>query len=292
MYTEHLKRAFAKMGAKLHVEVETIKQQVRVDHQYRWKKGKRVLEKAVHPIPFSSYVLDIIEQPRKEFYHLKISHSEIAPLDLHVIDLQPKRRHLLLLAKEGRSSMMDKLLCGHDERHWFVSTLRSDAPISNVEQAMESLKPTQVLSSQLRQKVKRKNWHKRRNSGFVRQGEWFFLPRPNFQPDKNAIILKNEPFRRDWRSKPHIIEEVIRTGGEKVYVSRKFLSGILEANYQKKLKQNPNLKYENWRIMRRNPEVYVRGKVRHADHKTIILPYWHQVVMNREQTNGRVAFLD
>ena len=34
--------------------------------------------------------------------------------------------------------------------------------------------------------------------------------------------------------------------------------------------------------MRRNAGVYVRGKVRHADHKTIVLHGWHRVLMNTE----------
>ena len=269
MYTEHLKRAFAKIGAELKVEV-----------------------KIEEPKISSSYILDIIEQPRQEFYHLKISHNKFAPLDLQIINLQPKNRHLLLLAKEKESKMKDKLLCGHDERHWFVSTLRSEVPISNVDQAMESLKPRQVLASQYQKKVRKKNWHKRHNQGFIRQGEWFFLPRPKFELPNDSLMIRNEPFRRNWRGKPHIIEEVIRTGGEKVHVCSKFPTGISERSYQKQLKQNPSLKYENWRIMQKNPEVYVRGKVRHSDHKTIILPFWHLVVMNQERSNGSIAFLD
>jgi hypothetical protein len=39
----------------------------------------------------------------------------------------------------------------------------------------------------------------------------------------------------------------------------------------------------------------VKGSVRHPDHKTIWLPYWHQVVMNTETraiAMRNVAFLD
>ena len=48
-------------------------------------------------------------------------------------------------------------------------------------------------------------------------------------------------------------------------------------------------------MMRRNPGVYVRGSVRHADHKTIVLRGWHQVLMNTEGqalAMRNVAFLD
>jgi hypothetical protein len=47
--------------------------------------------------------------------------------------------------------------------------------------------------------------------------------------------------------------------------------------------------------MRRNASVYVRGHIRHADHKTIILHGWHRVLMNTEnqaKAMRNVAFLD
>jgi hypothetical protein len=47
--------------------------------------------------------------------------------------------------------------------------------------------------------------------------------------------------------------------------------------------------------MRRNPGVYARGTVRHSDHATITLPFWHRVIMNTEtqsRTMANVAFLD
>ena len=40
---------------------------------------------------------------------------------------------------------------------------------------------------------------------------------------------------------------------------------------------------------------YARGTVRHSDHDTITLPFWHCVVMNTEtqsRTMANVAFLD
>jgi hypothetical protein len=47
--------------------------------------------------------------------------------------------------------------------------------------------------------------------------------------------------------------------------------------------------------MTRDARVFVKGKIRHPDHATLVLPYWHQVFMNTE-TRARamreVAFLD
>ena len=47
--------------------------------------------------------------------------------------------------------------------------------------------------------------------------------------------------------------------------------------------------------MTRNASVYARGTVRHSDHETIRLPFWHRVLMNTEtqtRTMAKVAFLD
>ncbi|QJW94313.1 hypothetical protein FTUN_1833 [Frigoriglobus tundricola] len=58
---------------------------------------------------------------------------------------------------------------------------------------------------------------------------------------------------------------------------------------------DPKAKRWGWRPMRRNPGVYVRGRVRHAGHATIILHGWHRVVMNTEgqsRAMRNVAFLD
>jgi hypothetical protein len=47
--------------------------------------------------------------------------------------------------------------------------------------------------------------------------------------------------------------------------------------------------------MYREPMVYVRGRVWHPDHKTIVLDDWHRVLMNTErEASGAtdVTFLD
>ncbi len=51
----------------------------------------------------------------------------------------------------------------------------------------------------------------------------------------------------------------------------------------------------DWQVMRRDSDVYVRGRVRHPAHKTITLTGWHRVEMNRETETPAmrdVAFLD
>jgi hypothetical protein len=43
------------------------------------------------------------------------------PVELEVVDVKPRDRHLLLLTRVGREK--SKFLCGHDERHWFVAAI-------------------------------------------------------------------------------------------------------------------------------------------------------------------------
>jgi hypothetical protein len=70
---------------------------------------------------------------------------------------------------------------------------------------------------------------------------------------------------------------------------------VTEAQQRRILAGNPRAKGWGWRKMRRNPGVYVRGRIRHADHKTVVLHGWHRVLMNTEgqsKAMRNVAFLD
>ena len=45
--------------------------------------------------------------------------------------------------------------------------------------------------------------------------------------------------------------------------------------YRKLLKKNPDAPKWGWKVMQRDPVVFVRGKVSHPDHTTIRLDLWH-----------------
>ena len=156
---------------------------------------------------------------------------------------------------------------------------------------MEALKPADVSLRQRRAGVRAKDWHRRKNAGFLRQGEWFFLPEPDFAPGTNAFIYNNEPIRRSNGSKAHTVEFLHRSGGEMVWVSSSYPHGVTEEQYTKLMSKEKN-RGQNWVPMRRNPQVYAKGKIRHADHATLVLPFWHHVRMNDEILSQQVAFLD
>ena len=90
-------------------------------------------------------------------------------------------------------------------------------------------------------------------------------------------------------------EFLVRTGGELVYVSREHPQGLSETRYRRLIAKKPKAANLGWIAQRRNPAVFVRGRVRHPDHKTIQLDCWHQVVMNTENqaaSMSHLAFLD
>lgn len=279
MNTESLKRQFAQMGAALEVEL------VPELRRSRWS-GRQV-----NPAE-TNFWLDVRETRQDESFVLTVREDAQSQLDFLAVDIQPRQRHLLLLAKRLVAGQVqkEKFLCGHDERHWFVAGVPV-AGVTNVVQALEALKPGVVIYSQQRQGVRPKDWHKRRNAGFIRQGEWFFLPRPEFRVDTPHLILRHEPIQRSG-GQAHLVEELFRLGGETVYVSVRYPNGLTQRQYEALLKRDRGANQLSWRLMRRNPTVYARGKVRHSDHQTIVLPFWHQVVMNGEMMSQNVGFLD
>jgi hypothetical protein len=234
--------------------------------------------------------LDIREDRQGEYF--EVARRPGVDPEVAVLDVQPDDRHLLLLVREG--SEKHKLLCGHDERHWFVAAVPESAPVGTVRQAKEALKPAEVQAAQGRQGLRAEARNRRKNAAYRRQGEWFFLPAPGLSVDE-SLVLRNEPLRRGNGGKPHWVEHCYRTGGETVYVCARHPNGVTEKEYRRILSTNPRAKGWAWQIMRRNPGVLVRGKVRHADHKTIVLNGWHRVLMNAEReakAMQNVAFLD
>jgi len=88
-------------------------------------------------------------------------------------------------------------------------------------------------------------------------------------------------------------EQLCRFGGETVYVSPGTPNGLTDSEYRA-LSDGERNRW-TWRVMRRNPKVYVRGRVRHPDHETVVLDRWHEVFSNTEHLSNAmrdVVFLD
>jgi hypothetical protein len=236
--------------------------------------------------------IDIATDRKGDLFDIRVETGD--DISYEVVDLRRDLRHLLLMAR--REDRKEKFLCGHDERHWFVCAVPGRS-VSSVTDAMEALQPKFVHKRVITVLKRAKNRFTRRNEAFVRQGEWFFIPFPDLvRPAELAnSIYKNEPLSRGFGSKSHICEEIFRTGGEAVMFSHEYQSGVTISEYRKIITENPTARKWRWRTFHKGMTVYVRGTVRHPDHKTIHLDGWHQVLMNTEnQAPGRhhVVFLD
>jgi len=270
----HIESKFAAMGARL---------KMRELPSPRWGFSGRNVQ---------DYAMDIRRDDRGEFFELRVPGALRDVLELTVLQAEPKQRHLLLLVRKHIAQpQLDRFLCGHDEREWFVAAVPGGA--SSVRQAMDALQPADVREALARHHVSSRKRYERKNRAFRRQGEWFFVPEPALTVD-GKFVLRNEPLRR-VSGKPHLVEQLFRTGGETVHVCSRHPNGITEKEYREVLRTNRHATGWGWQVMRRNPGVYVRGTIRHADHDTITLPFWHKVVMNTEtqsRTMANVAFLD
>src|SRR5262245_18785911 len=250
----------------------------------------KVADRLDRRISTSVVSLDVGVDRRGEFF--EVARPPGANVRIDVLDVQPADRHLLLLVREA--SEKSKFLCGHDERHWFVAGIPEAAPVGTVRQAKEALKPAEVRLAQALNGLRAEARARRKNAAYVRQGEWFFLPAHGLAVDEK-LVLTHEPLTRGNGGKPHWAEFCYRTGGETVYVCHRRPTGVTEAQYKEILTGSPKSKGWGWQTMRRNPGVYVKGRIRHPDHATVTLHGWHRVVMNTEgqsKAMRNVAFLD
>lgn len=274
MNTESIERHFGRMGARLEVQ----KPQPPSGRSGFWWN------------PPTSYSLDIERDRAGERFVLSVPDAIEREAEFAILQIKPRERHLLLMARRDGSADIDRFLCGHDEREWFVAAV--PGAVSTVADAMESLKPREILNAQSRAGLDGKQRNRRKNKAFRRQGEWFFVP-DDIDPDANAI-LRNEPIARSG-GKPHMVEMLYRSGGERIYTCEQRPRGLSENAYKRLLKVNGRAKGWNWQVMVRNPSVYAKGAIRHPDHKTIVLHEWHQVLMNTENQSRsmqHVAFID
>lgn len=253
------------------------------------RMGARV---KIHPVPvrLGPVVIDIERDKDGEYFDVGVRPD----VDLQVVDVQPKYRHLLLLVRdpaEKKTTEKSKFLCGHDERHWFVAAVPEVPGVRDVQTAMDALKPPEVWQAIEKKGVSRKAYNTRHNDAFVRQGEWFFIPVDTLNT-RRLTVLHHEPISRG-RGKSHWCEYLARSGGQTVMVSPYAPTGLTVEAYEN-LDEDTRKRFR-WRAMQRDATVYVRGYVRHPDHKTIWLRTWHRVVMNTEaraKAMAHVAFLD
>lgn len=269
MNGEYLNRHFARMGARIKLDFPAN------------RRGSRS----------APLTVDVRRDADGEYFEIRRNPADVA---LDVLDVRPKERHLLLLARLDNGARKDKFVCGHDERAWFAAAVPNVAGVSNVRTALEALRPATVRLAASDARLGFGGVYRRRTPVYTRQGEWFFVPAPSIRPQP-WMVLRNEPLRRG-NGKPHWAEMLFRSGGEPVYIRGDGRETISAFAYERRLARNPDaVAKQGWRLMMRNPEAYVRGRIRHSDHATIVLDGWHRVAMNRENeapAMRHLAFLD
>jgi hypothetical protein len=193
---------------------------------------------AAAPPGTGSAIAVLTDREEGEFFALRPDPEQ----DAVALDASARRRHLLLLIREPAHSR--RLLLGHDERHLFVARLPVEARVSRLAGAFDALKPAEVIEAEAAGRHP------------VRQGEWFFVPTPAFQPGPGKIVHRKAPLqphsRFDMYVRDHLADELVRVPPEGV-----------DATHHSLL-------------------IYVRGAVRHVEHRTLRLAGWHQVFRNRE----------
>jgi len=233
--------------------------------------------------------VDILRDRQGEYFSIR----RRADVDVSVTEVTPWNRHLLLRVQAlgERGPVESTFLCGRDECHWFVAAIPESAAARTVQEAKDALKPAEVWDSIREHRLPPERRDGRRTEAFVRQGEWFFLPRPELEV-KPQDVLEREPIRRG-AGKPHVCRYLYRTGGQKVYVTEAYPNGLTRAELRRLPREQ--VRRHTWVRMVRDAFVYVRGTIEHPDHNPIWLGCWHQVVMNTEtqaQAMRQVAFLD
>src|SRR2546421_5796664 len=167
MNAKHIESKFTGMGARL-------KWRELGPQWGRWvRRGQRT----------GDYAMDIQSDDRGQFFELRVPEHLRDSLEVSVMQSEPKQRHLLLLVRKlADKPQLDRFLCGHDEREWFVAAVPGGA--SSVRQAMDALQPREVRDALARSHVSSRKRYTRKNRAFRRQGEWFFVPEASLQVDE------------------------------------------------------------------------------------------------------------
>ncbi len=219
--------------------------------------------------------IDVVSNKSGEYFDIQLSPN----VQLAVVDVQPRQRHLLLSAWNAIGE--DRFLCGHDEFHWFVAALPQEADARIVEAAKESLKPLPVRRLEER---KRKGRHHRKSDVYLRQGEWFFIPCPHAGVDRIRVV-RGGALSRGGGSKPHYCSFLYEDGEREYECTRYPKLAFFESEYKQILRTRRKAKQWKWRQLPFNPDRYVKGWIEHEDHSPLFLDIWHRVEMNRESNH-------
>ena len=162
---------------------------------------------------------------------------------------------------------------GVDERQLFVAQLKSGSGITNIIEARKSLGSTVQFNEGIR----------KMSPG--RQGEWFFVDATQAQEAVINLLLAKKSIAIKVkesigahagrpRGNPHVADELVVIPNNPEIIKR--------AQSSKWMRKNTDLSTVTPIYPIRVKEVFVRGCIRHRDHKTIRYTKWKQVILNNE----------
>jgi hypothetical protein len=80
----------------------------------------------------NDYAIDIRRDRQGEFFELRLAERLRDSVDASVLQADKRDRHLLLLVRRPEEKL-DRFLCGHDERHWFVRSRLSQLGVRSTQ---------------------------------------------------------------------------------------------------------------------------------------------------------------
>jgi len=211
---------------------------------------------------------------RSEMFVMQCGHEDNT---IQVMDLDAQYGQVVLMVKEDERKFFTehkdwktkeivntwhttpmsvrKFLAGRDERQLFMCQVNAKA--TTVAQAHALLKNPTVVTAE--GKLGRA----------TRQGEWFFLPCSDEQIReiergiKSCTIAVHKKTRLPSPGKPHTAEEYISVPGRKL---------------------------SHGHAVQDRDDIFIRGKVTHADHETVAFTQWRRVLRNMEtRQEGRTG---
>lgn len=223
----------------------------------------------------TNQIVLMVKEPEVEFEEeikiTKFSTEKTIVDRLNAVRRPPKyfKRGNSIIVVQKTPGTVRYFLMGVDERQLFIAQLTG--PATTCDQARRLLGKT----------VEFANGDRRKGSALDRQGEWFFLETNeetrrlielNIRQNHTAILRKTNIgslFNRNFGNS-HVADEIVQIN-------------LISRTNTDNSRMHPSAP-----LMR--PRIFVRGAVRHIDHKTVKFDHWREVIKNNEgQTSNATA---
>lgn len=203
----------------------------------------------------SQLVLLVHEPPR--VFETRVGRHAVRADDPRIVRRDGRFHYVV---RERTRDSKRHYLCGFDERHLFIAQLPRG--VSTVRDAHHVLKADEIVVAERTRRV-------------TRQGEWFFVE-PTWEEQRRleqqlgqVIVWRRRPIGEGGH--PHTADELVRLPPPDTGDGRGLRPGARDGRG------------------RRPEDVFVRGRVRHVDHKTVVFQRWRKVLRNAEPNAGRMA---